>query len=281
MSRYKLKFVPEGVFPKDTQIGIHMQPEAPVGVDCCSPECDGWAVTVNDATVTGDVISIDDAAFTLTGTLLGTLCPGQCISWDMRSIAVNTVDAQIADLTMAANGCDGVTLVGAGLLSYAGMEVALFPTIDGKPFCKPIIVRQSTVACFPRGPDAGDGQFNAWDLFNCTEDPNGGTLNASGAQHYARSDSIISETDTGTFGILCVDTITADIGGFSGGDPGVYGHFSVEGNLSYGEPTVPGLRINIFNVGTDHTGITFTISNIRWVDSGNPFGAADYTFTTF
>lgn len=158
-----MRLVPQGAIPQDTQLGIHLTPAVTPGGGC-APQCDGWGVIVNSVTATGDVINVPDAAFSLTASLIGTLCDGQCITWALRSTAAVTIDEQIADLTVTAN-CTGVTVTGAGSVTYAGMEFGLFPTIDGKPFCRPVIVRTGActedvgVATAAQLTYGSDGQF--------------------------------------------------------------------------------------------------------------------------
>jgi hypothetical protein len=145
MSRYKLRFVPQGAFPQDLNMGIHMQrevvPGEPGATAGCVPTCTSWAVAINDVPSTGDVHHFLDAATTMVVTLLGGELCGGCLEWEIRKLSAETADEVLADFSVTPNGCDGATVEGAGMLSYAGLWFGLYPTLDGHPFCEPILFR--------------------------------------------------------------------------------------------------------------------------------------------
>lgn len=179
--KYKLQMLDKDPIRQPVELGIALKdivppvepgtPGTPGSPGCCS-SCDGWGVLVDGIPQTGDVIYFPDAATTIEVALLGTLCEGECIDWELRQLSAETDPGQAADFTMStASGCDSVTLVGAGSVTYAGLWMALYPTINGKPFCEPIIFRRYdpcvTILNFTvnalRGVDSGtDGsQFNS------------------------------------------------------------------------------------------------------------------------
>lgn len=147
MTRYKVVLQPQGAIPKDVDIGVHLtKAAAPSGG--CVAECDGWTVTIKDAPSTGDLHGFDDAAFTATIELAGTLCPGQCIAWEIRALNAVAID----DITITPDGCTKLAIDAAGTMSYAGSIFAIFPTIDGKPFCTQIVFQMVTCVDDPPMP---------------------------------------------------------------------------------------------------------------------------------
>lgn len=153
MSRYRIKLVPGDVFPSDPELGIHLQPERPQGesptteggtATGCAVVCPtGWGVTINDVASTGDVHTfVPDIGFTAVVTPLDgmELCGG-CLEWEVRKLSQESTDALMDEISVEADGCEGATVTGTGDSSYDGLWFGLFPTLDGVPFCAPIIFR--------------------------------------------------------------------------------------------------------------------------------------------
>lgn len=165
MSRYKLRFVPQGAFPPDLNMGIHMTPGPPpvepvvVVPAVCVPSCTGWGVTINDAPSTGNVHHFLDAAFVaIVAPLDGVELCGGCLEWELRKLSVESEDVQMYDITVTPNACDGATVEGFAATSYEGLWFGLYPTLNGQPFCLPIIFRSFTDCVTIIGP----GATNTW-----------------------------------------------------------------------------------------------------------------------
>lgn len=159
MSRYKLRFVPQGTIPQDLNMGVRMQPKDPTGPAGCAPSCDGWAVTVNAVTSTGNVNHFTDTAVTFTVQLLGGELCGGCLEWELRKLSFETDDSVLDDFTVTPNGCDGATVEGAGGVSYVGLWLGLYPSLDGHPFCAPILFRMFEDCVTTIGPGATNTYF--------------------------------------------------------------------------------------------------------------------------
>lgn len=158
MPRYRIQFKPQGVIPEDREFGVHLSHAGEPAEEGCTPDCEGWAVVVDGEPSTGNAAHIvPNSAFTVTIAMLGTLCDGQCLEWEVRKLTAETSDSAIADLTVTPDGCNGVTVEAGGSEDYLDMWFGLYPTLDGAPFCEPIIFR--TVTCVTIATDADTSQF--------------------------------------------------------------------------------------------------------------------------
>ena len=273
MSRYKVRLVPAGAIPQDTNLGIHLQripsSENPLAasqspaVPTCSDVCAGWTVTVNGDPSTGDLHTFDDAAVEIVVTNLATLCPGHCIDWSIRSLFDQT--GIFSDFSISASDCNSVTISAtAHSASYNGLIFGLWATIDGVPFCENLIFRGQTGTSCTR-----DTVTAYYSLLDGSTPPDatailaGATLDST----FPNAAFTLDFVPTNDPIEPCADNIYATLG-FAGGDAGAYGDFTVDSFITIGSAS-PGVRLSASGAN-DYTGITVTISPF-WTADGTTF----------
>lgn len=160
--RYKLQLLDHDPIARPVELGVTLrdaQPDTTPAADSCCPSCDGWGVTVNDVPSSGDVNHFTDVAVTFTVQLLGGELCGGCLEWELRQLSFDSDPGQLADFVVTPNGCNAVTVVGAGSLSYAGLWLGLYPSLNGHPFCQPILFRMFEDCNTIIGPGATNTYF--------------------------------------------------------------------------------------------------------------------------
>lgn len=241
MSRYKVRLVPGGVLPQDVNLRLRLTPLVRPGVPPVTPEagccssCDGWAVLIDDVPASGDFMEIPNAATTIDITLTGSLCAGECIDWTL--LLIRGTEEQLADFTATPKEtCDGVTIVGAWTLNHSGLMFGVYPTINDKPFCKPVLLISSDT-CTPTQEVAG--WYSLLDPVTTTSDQEpvepatpGAVLNESTFPNRA----FVMDFSPDVYADWFTDNCAANIGAIffiiNGGDPGAYGDFFIEQTLT-------------------------------------------------
>lgn len=269
MPRYRVRLVPADTIRPPLELAVRMTPKgvapAPVEGEVCAPTWEGWGVTVDSnpyvgATVDepGNVVNYpqDAATFTATVTLIGALCPGQCIEWLVAAIPTGT-DIPNFDALVITQECESVTIAWDGSefdpVGLGSYTIGVYAYVDGKPFGFPQWLQGGTLECV-RG-DTFAGWIGIQDNPIPGNDGTAAPLNTFPATSGSpfTLEFFPSDGQAAAIEITCGELITADIS-LSGGDSGAYGDFAVE---DFGS----GVGFRITCTGTnDYTGINIHVS---------------------
>lgn len=281
MSRYRVRLVPGGVIRRPLEVGVRLKREGAATEEAAEAACvrdwSAWIVIVDGVTQTETTPTrfqdtVDDPV-TIRVELVGELCPGECIEWELRPV-VDSTDVIGDDVTVTADGCEAVDIAfGHSVLArYAGFMGLLIATVDGEPFGESIVIVSGLGADCHDTRNVGTGYLYA-DL-GVTPPGCAHTFTAGLPTTFPNSAFTLDITD-GTFCTGLTDTCGSYLTGvafnFSGGDPAAYGDFAVQPWQDFSSGDI-GVRISA-DGSHDYTGIGFEVQ-LKWFDDSSDFGTS-------
>lgn len=274
-----MRLVPGGVIRRPLEVGVRLSKESAATEEAAEAACvrdwSAWVVIVDGVTQTettptrfqntaGDPVSVRVE-------LVGELCPGECIEWELRAVYDST-DVLSDDVTVTPDGCEAVDIaLGHTEISrYAGFVGLLIATVNGEPFGESIVIFSGLGAdCHDtRNIPAGYVYADA----GVTPPGCAYTFTPGAPSTFPNSAFTLDVTD-GTFCTGLTDTcgahLVGDLSNFSGGDPAAYGDFLLQPwqDLSSGDI---GVRISA-DGSHDYAGISFDVQ-LKWSDDNSDFG---------